>query len=136
MAITKLAGRQEVVSTSPVTLSYDTLSSDAAVAEGVVDLPANAIVVGGELIVDVVFNSTTSDVIDIGDGGNDDRYTSSAIDLTALGRTALTLTGYKYTVADAIDVEWTAGSTGTATTGSARLIIQYVVDGRAAFSQG
>lgn len=136
MSITKLAGRQEVISTSPVTLSFDTLSSDAAVAEAVIDLPANAIVVGGELIVDTAFDSTTSDVLDIGDGVDDDEYTSSQIDLQTAGRTALTLTGYKYTTPDTIDVEWTAGSTGTATAGSARLIVQYIVDGRAAFSQG
>lgn len=141
MAITKKAGRQEVICSAPVTLTFDTLSSDAAVAEAVVDVPANAIVVGGTLMVDTVFNSTTSDVLDIGDGANDDRYSATPIDLTTAGAYALDTTGatgagYKYTTADTIDVEWTAGSTGTATTGSARLWVEYIVDGRAAFSEG
>lgn len=136
MAIRKVSGRQEVVSNSPLTLSYDLLANDDGTVEAVVTVPKNAIVVGGELVVDVVFNSTTSDVIDIGDGVDPDRYTASPIDLTALGRTALTLTGYEYPQQDTIDVGWTAGSTGTATTGSARLIVQYIVNGRSAFSHG
>ncbi len=136
MAIRKVSGRQEVISTSPLTLSFDTLANDDGTVEAVVVVPQNAIVVGGSLTVDTAFDSTTSDVLDIGDGVDPDRYTATPIDLTSTGRTALDLTDYKYTAQDTIDVGWTAGSTGTATAGSARLIVQYIIDGRAAFSHG
>ena len=135
MAITKLSGRQEVIA-AKVTITYDTLSSDAAVGEAVIQIPEGAIVVGGFVNVKTVFNSTTSDVLDIGDSVDDDEYTSSQVDSTALRVTALTITGYQYTTQDNIMVEWTAGSTGTATTGEADIIVQYIVDGRAAFSEG
>jgi hypothetical protein len=135
MAITKDSGRQEVIA-AEVTIKHDTLASDIAVAEGVIQVPEGARVVGGHINVTEVFNSTTSDVLDIGDGGDDDRYTATPIDLTALGATALDVTGYTYTAEDDIDVEWTAGSTGTATTGEATITVLYVVSGRAAFSEG
>ncbi|NIQ14286.1 MAG: hypothetical protein GTO02_07745 [Candidatus Dadabacteria bacterium] len=136
MAITKLSGRQEVIASQPVTIAWDTLSSDAAVAEAVFDIPANAIIVGGGIVVDTAFNSTTSDVLDLGDGSDDDRYTPTPINLQATGFTAWTVTGFKYTTADTIDLEWTAGAASTATAGSARLWLEYIVDGRAAFSEG
>lgn len=135
MAITKNSGRQEVVA-AKVTLTYATLADDAAVAEGVIQVPEGATVIGGFINVKTAFNSTTSDVLDIGDGGDDDRYTATPINLQVAGVTALDITGYQYTAQDDIDVEWTAGSTGTATAGEAELIVQYVVDGRAAFSEG
>jgi len=135
MAITKKVGRQEVIA-ARVDITHDTLSSDAAVAEGVIQVPEGAVVVGGHIFVTEVFNSTTSDVVDIGDGVDDDRYTATPVDLTALGSTALDSAGYKYLTEDDIDVEWTAGSTGTATTGEATITVLYVVDGRAAFSEG
>jgi len=135
MAITLVPGRQEVIAAS-VSITHDLLSSDIAVAEGVIQVPEGARVVGGHINVTEVFNSTTSDVIDIGDGGDDDRYSATPVDLTALGATALDVTGYTYTAEDNIDVEWTAGSTGTATTGEATITVLYIVDGRAAFSQG
>ena len=135
MAITKNAGRQEVIA-AKVTLTYATLSSDAAVAEGVIQVPEGAIVVGGFINVKTAFDSTTSDALDIGDGGDDDRYTATPIDLQSTGVTALDITGYQYTAEDNIDVEWTTGSTGTATAGEAEIVVQYIVNGRAAFSEG
>lgn len=135
MAIVLNSGRQEVIA-AKLSVNYADMSSDVAVAEAVVDVPANAIVVGGYVVVQTVFNSTTSDVLDVGDGDNDDRYSATPIDLTTLGYNALDVTGYKYSVSDLIDVEWTAGTTSTATTGDFDIVVEYIVDGRAAFSQG
>ena len=135
MAITLDPNRQEVIS-AQVTITYATLTSDIAAAEGVIQVPEGARVVGGHINVTEVFDSTTSDALDIGDGGDDDRYTATPIDLQAAGATALDVTGYTYTAQDNIDVEWTAGSTGTATQGIAVITVLYVVDGRAAFSEG
>ena len=135
MAITLKPGRQEVIA-AQIEIKHDTLSDDAAVAEAIMQVPEGARVVGGHINVTEVFNSTTSDVLDIGDGVDDDRYTATPIDLTSTGATALDVTGYTYTAQDNIDVEWTAGSTGTATTGEATITILYIVSGRAAFSEG
>lgn len=97
---------------------------------GAVKLPAGARVIGGGLLVTEVFNSTTSDTIKVGDGGDDDRYTASAVNVQALGYTALTITGYKYTATDYVDLKWTSGG-GTPSTGAGILFVNYVIDGRA-----
>ena len=132
MAITKDRGRQELI-VMHKTISYSDPTSDAAAAEAVFDVPYGAVVVGGEVVVKTAFDSTTSDVLDLGDGDDDDRYTATPVDLQSTGRTALTLTGYTYTAADTIDLEWTAGSTGTATAGEVDIMVMYYVEGRAGF---
>lgn len=135
MAITKNAGRQEVVA-AKITLTYSTLAADDGTSEGVIQVPEGATVIGGFINVKTAFDSTTSDALDIGDGDDIDRYTATPIDLQSTGVTALDITGYQYTSQDDIDVQWTAGSTGTATAGEAEIVVQYVVDGRAAFPEG
>ena len=135
MAITKNEGRQEVIAAS-IDLAFDTLAADDATAESVIQVPEGAMVVGGQIVVTEVFDSTTSDVLDIGDSVDDDEYTATPIDLTSAGATALDITAYVYTAQDNIAVEWTAGSTGTATQGTATLTVLYVVSGRTAFSEG
>ena len=111
----------------------------AELAEGVqaiAQLPAGARVVGGQIVVDTAWDTGTSAALDIGDAADDDRYTSTQINLkTATGRTALTLTGYEY--AETTDVIVTAASVGTAATaGEATIEIMYVVDGRGHEVQG
>jgi len=49
--------------------------------------------------------------------------------------TAASNIGFINPVQSTIDIKWTGAGTA-ATTGSATLIVNYVVDGRAAFSQG
>lgn len=105
------------------------------VVEDLCQIPAGATVVGGEIIVDTAWDSGTSDTFDIGDADDDDRYTSTIINLQTLGRTALTLTGYQYTETDTII--GTPTITGTAATaGAARINIMYVVEDRGHEVQG
>src|SRR2546430_5677579 len=61
-----------------------------------IEVPAGASLVSGDVVVTEVFNSTTSDVIDIGDPGSENRYVND-VNGQALGRTALVPTGYVYT---------------------------------------
>ena len=127
MAITKDIGRQ-----TPLVAIVRFTFADVvdAVAVEAVDVPPNAIVVGGALVIETAFNSATSDVADIGDGADPNRYTASAINIAATGRTALTLTGFKYTAHDTVDVTW--NGTGTApTAGAGYLELHYVIEGRA-----
>ena len=135
MAISLKAGRQEVIA-AKISVSYSDITDDAGASEAVVQVPPNAIVVGGYVNVTTAFDSTTSDVVDLGDGGDADRYSATPIDLQTAGVTALDITGYTYTTEDTIDIQWTAGATGTATAGAFDVVVEYIVDGRAAFSQG
>lgn len=131
MAITKKPGRQEVVS-AKVTWTFGT-GADVAVqgTYPAIDLPANAVVIGGYLN---ITDATTATVdVSVGDGGSATRY-ASAVDGAAVALTALTVTGYKYSEPDTIDVKITTADPAAA--GTAELVVNYVVDGRAAFSQG
>jgi len=132
MAVTLLPGRQELI-VAEAAFGFADLTSATAAAS--VTVPEGAVVVGGYLIIDTVWNSATSDVMDIGDAGDVDRYSATPVDITALGATALDVTGFAYTALDTIDVIWTGVSTAP-TTGDARLVVEYYVEGRAAFSEG
>ena len=131
MAITKDSGRQEVIA-ARVVVTLGT-GNDVAVQGtfGAIDVPEGAIVVGGFLNVS---DATTATVdLNIGDGGSSTRY-ASAVDGASVALTALTLTGYKYTAADTIDLTVTVADPAAA--GQLELVVLYVVDGRAAFTQG
>lgn len=100
-----------------------------------IKLPAGARVIGGGVLVSEVFNSSggegAGDTLIIGDGGDPDRYTPAPIALGALGFSALTVTGYGYPQSDYLDLTWTGVGTTPASTGKGKLIVTYVVDGRA-----
>lgn len=95
----------------------------------VIPLPYGAQVIGGDFTVEVVSNDTGTHTVKIGDSGNDDRYSNNTtIDLKSLGRTALTPTGY-VNVTDGIELLLAAGN-ADATTGSFKLNVLFVVEGR------
>ncbi|NKF21579.1 hypothetical protein [Solimonas marina] len=127
------SGRQEIVSAILEVSATDPVAYGTA--EDAFDVPANAILVGGDLTVLTPWDSGTTATFKLGDAADDDRYTAAAIDLKTAGRTALTLTGYKHTVNELLKALF--AQTGTdATVGQCRIRIDYVVQGRAAFSQG
>lgn len=133
MEILKNSGRQYPLSADKTIKYTDGLTAaQAAAVQDVFDVPVGTRVTGGEIVVEEVWDSGTSAVVDIGDTVDPDRYTSSPVDLTSLGLTALTLTGYKTTgVGDrTIDGEFTlVGS--DATQGQAYIRVEYVVDNKA-----
>lgn len=131
MAITKKPGRQEVIA-ARVTGTFGT-GNDVAVqgTYEAVEVPAGAIVVGGYVNIS---DATTATVdVSIGDGGSATRYVSAA-DGGATGITAFTLSDFKYTAQDTIDMTITTADPAAA--GAFEIVVQYIVDGRAAFSQG
>lgn len=107
---------------------------ETGVANAVCQVPAGSIVVGGEVVVTTAYDSATSAALDLGDGGDPNRYTSSPVDIKAAGLTALTLTGYDYTETD--DVEATITLTGATAAGSVTINVMYVVAGRGHEVQG
>ncbi|GKT19797.1 hypothetical protein AVHY2522_23800 [Acidovorax sp. SUPP2522] len=133
MAIKKNASRQELI-VAHLNIGYADPTTYGN-AENAFDLPGNAIVLGGDVVVKTPWNSATTATLKLGDAVDDDRYTASPIDLKTAGRTALTLSGYTHTVAEALKA--TIAQTGAgATAGAARITISYYVEGRSAFTQG
>lgn len=131
MAITKDSGRQELV-VARVVVTLGTGNDVAATGTyGAIDVPEGAIVVGGHINVS---DATTATVdIHVGDGGAANRYAND-VDGGATGLTALTITGYKYTTADTVDIM--IDTAAPAAAGQIELVVMYMVDGRAAFSEG
>lgn len=133
MPITKNSARQEVISAF-VDFTFASIPTTAAV-EAALNLPANAIVVGGDLTVTTAWNTATSAALAVGDVTTAARYLAAG-DLKVVARTALTLTGFTTTTTQPV-VNVTPTYVGAAATaGAARLMVNYTVKGRAAFSQG
>lgn len=131
MTIKKNSGRQELI-VATLDFAFSDLTSGADLPA--IDLPHNAVVTGGDVVVTTAFNSATSDVLDVGDSASENRYLNDA-NLASAGRTALAPTGYVVPNDSSITVRWVG--TGTApTAGAARLTVHYYVKNRAAFSQG
>jgi len=137
MAFKKGSGRQTRLVARAV-ITYDELTSGTALE--VFDMPAGAIYMGGHVHVKTAWDSGTSDVLDVGDGDNDDRYTSSQIDITSTGVTALdavtaaAVDANQYTEKDTIDAIWTG--TGTAPTqGELEIVVEYIRTDRAVETQ-
>jgi hypothetical protein len=104
------------------------------VGQVAIDLPSGAIVIGGEIIIDEVYNSSVSDTLEVGDSEAATRYKGS-VDGQALGRTALVPTGKEVKSATgSVMLEWT-GSGDAPTTGAGRLIVEYILSGRGDFVQ-
>lgn len=106
----------------------------SGVAQNAIEVPANAICIGGDFVVDTAWNSATSDTFIVGDSGDTDRY-KAAINGQTAARTALVPTGYKYTTQSNVSITWTGVGTAP-TAGAGRLIMQYAVAGRAHATQG
>lgn len=131
MAVTKVPSRQTTL-VATLDITYVTLG--AAITTGLVvplvDLPYGAIVTGGHFVVTTTWVGPTVCSLDLGDAGNDDRYTSTIINLLSDTYVALTPTGYKYTAADAIDGT-SIQSVAVATAGAGTLVVEYIIDDRA-----
>lgn len=93
-------------------------------------VPAGAIVVGG--FYRQISATTSLTDVHIGDGGSNNRYANN-INGAAVATTSLIPTGYKYTSDDTIDIFVDAALPSQAATGL--LVVEYIIDGRAAFVQ-
>lgn len=129
-ALTLDVGRQTILSAS-IAFTFANIA-DTAVAVKALNLPYGAQVVSGYIVVDTVFNVGTTAVLDIGDLVTANRYKND-VDLKTLGLTALVPTGY---VSDGEAIHILPVLVGTAaTTGAARLVVNYVIAGRAGETQ-
>jgi len=91
-------------------------------------LPQNSVAVGGEIIVDVASNDTGTATLSVGDVTSATRY-ATTVNLKALARTALTLTGFLNDIGR--DIRLTiANADGDALAGKFRVNVQYIIKGR------
>jgi len=132
MSVTKVLGHQHVM-TAEIAFTYADLGAAVVASLGALQdaysLPANARVVGGELVVDTAWVGPTAATLDIGDAADPDRYSATPIDLKTAGRTALTLTGFKTTSPTGVQLDPVL-TVAAATAGAAWLRVQYVVQGK------
>ena len=126
MAITKNITRQ-CVNFAYVDINLADLVSGSDIEA--LDLPPNSIVLSGQLITTEAWNSTTSDVLDVGDAGSQNRYLNDGNIRALAARVPLVPTGYVTTGLPLV-VRWVSGG-GTPTTGKVRLEVLYVQQGRA-----
>lgn len=133
MALIKNAGRQELISAYQDIVLADLVTN---VALSVMDLPPGAVVVQGELVTTEAWNSTTSDVLDVGDASSATRYLTDGNIRALAARVPLVPTGFVVTSTQpSLTVTWTSGG-GTPTTGKVRLAVRYYVADRSTFNQG
>lgn len=107
------------------TVKFSDLTNGAA-AGLKVSLPAGAIVLGGGLLVETPWDATTA-TLDVGQVGGTSRFAND-LDLKTAGFKPFTGVGLASLTST---VDMILAQTGTATAGSAVLIVEYIVRGRA-----
>lgn len=133
MTITKDFARQELlVATVLINLADVTTGVDYAA----ISLPVGSVIVSGQLITTEAWNSTTSDVMDVGDASSENRYLNDGNIRALATLVALVPTGFTATPTQPnVTVRWVSGG-GTPTTGKVRLSIQYYIIGRGEMTYG
>lgn len=102
----------------------DAFATVAAHVFDVINLPQNAVVIGGDIVTETAFTGSTAYNVTVGDSANATRYLSTT-DKTTAARTALTLTGY---VGQGENIRLTVTPTvATATAGKITLRVLYTI---------
>lgn len=126
MAITKDSSVQ-TVEVKSVTINLADVTTGVDVSA--IDLPPNSVITSGSLYTTEAWNSTSTDVMDVGDGASQNRYLNDGNIRSLAALVALVPTGFVHT-GGPITVRWVSGG-GTPTTGKVRLIVEYVTLGKA-----
>ena len=131
MSITKDGGRQyPLVAKAPFTFAdFDAGAVTATSIFEALDLPGDAVVTGGALVITIAFVGPTAATASVGDGLSAARYLADT-DLKSTGRTALVPTGYETLTPDSIDLD-VAMSVAVATAGAGYLEVEYIIGNRA-----
>lgn len=132
MPVTTNSGAQDLV-VKTATITYANLVS--ATDYNAIALPINAVIDSGEIIVETVWNSATTDVLDVGDSASQNRYKNDQDIKGATGRFTITPTGYTTLPTTRwVTVRW-VGVGAAPTTGALTLVVKYWVKGRAGWAQ-
>lgn len=130
--VSKTLGSTVALSTDPTQAGLTGPVANTVVFD-CLPLPAGAIIIGGELIVDTAYAGPTAATLSFGTAAATTSLLSS-VSLLSTGRTALTLTGLvtEGSLSDGANLRMTLNYTvANATAGKFRLRVLYSVDGRA-----
>jgi len=116
----------------------DTMLNTSGVSDGfasvashvfdVINLPVNAVLIGGDVTTETAVGTSATYAVSVGDSVSDVRY-MSAVDKKTAARTALTLTGYVNTTGVPIRLT-VAPTTSAATAGKLTLRVEYIIRNR------
>lgn len=133
MALVKNIARKEQ-SVAEISIVAADLTSGATLP--VIDMPSGTVVDEVYVVVDELFNPTTSAVIEVGITGTTAKFLASQNIFTgqALGGRAGDVTGkgYRFAAPASIVVKYTSGG-GTATTGKLRLVVAFHYENDSSF---
>lgn len=130
MTILKNDSRQSVaVAVQEIALSD---FADGA-AQAAIELPGNAIVVGGFINVTEAFDAATTATLSLGDVDSANRY-ANAVDLKTLGKTDLTVTGYLNPRLGDLIAAFTED--GASTVGKLMVVVEYIELSKTCWTQG
>lgn len=138
MAVLKATRGAQTPVTAEFTFNFDdTMLNTSGVSDGfatvashvfdVINLPPNAIVVGGEVVTETAVTGSTAYNVSVGDSASATRYLGATDRVTA-GRTALVPTGY-VGLGEQIRVT-VAPTVATATAGKVTVRVSYITRGR------
>jgi len=127
MAITKDGGRQYPL-VAKLSFGFADFAGSSGVALPAIDLPAGASVLEATLTVTTIFNSATTDLLEMAGAG----ITLGAADNgSSLGtKTTTALDSTALTAAATVTIEWT-GVGAVPTTGAGFAMVKYIMDGKA-----
>lgn len=124
-ATLKQANGRQYALVAEVTIDVANMT-DTGVAVPAIKLPYGAQVIGGHIVTEVAFDAATA-TIDVGDATVGNRYKDNA-NIAATGLVTLVPTGY---VSDGADILVTPTFADPVTVGKVRVLVQYVIAGRA-----
>ena len=127
MATRKPAERQDLIVATGDFLFSDMATT--AVPFDAFDLPPNAVIAGGDIVVTTAWNTGTTATLAVGDVTTGTRY-ATGVDLKTAARTALTLTGFINTTTQKQIKLTPTYVGGAATAGAARVTLHYYIKAR------
>ena len=133
MTITKNFARQELL---VAYVDINLADVVTAVDKAAIAVPPNSVIISGQVTTTEAWNSTSTDVLDVGDATSQNRYLNDGNIRALAALVPLVPTGFITTAAEPnVTVRWTSGG-GTPTTGKARVAIQYYCLGRGETTYG
>jgi hypothetical protein len=133
-AATAKAGVSEAGDVNSAGIAASTGSSLSGIQFNLFELPAGAIVIGGDVKILTAFNSVTSDTLIIGFDATGNQYIN-ALDMKTAARTAWTIPNRRLSTTEEVLARWTGVGTAPSA-GLMHITMQYIIPGRAVENQG
>jgi len=115
-----------MVNTAAAEVAFKTIGTPAF---DIIDLPVNSVVVGGEIVVETAFATSTLATMSLGDSSSTTRY-STTLDLKTAARTAIGITGFRNSSGLAIRGTFNV-TAADSTAGKVTVRVLYIIKDRA-----